>query len=992
IIGPVLPNITNAVPLNCNGGTATQVQLNFAPPLDRSGNYEVNFIIHLPNSCRILRLMRSVEPFQVNDCPLLVDLNVLDDPVCSGQCTWLMAVASGGDPNSYSYSWTPTLPDSAAAEICPEGPSSYSVTVSDGFGATAETQIDINPLPSPSITETELNLCQSADPVQLSATPSGGSWSGAGFVDSTAGSGWYDPSLASSLSDTITYTDPINGCTDQLIANLLPLDPGTEDAACPGTAPFLVSGGLPDSGSWSGPHIQPDGWFDPVEIGSFELTYSHPNGCSGSKWVHVGPIELSPVDTLCQSDAPFELEGLPRGGLWSGAGILDSLTGLFDPSEGEPGDNWLHYQINGCSDSLYIFIKGIRAGPNLSACPAQAPFVLPGNWGPTGGNWQGLGIIDTIQGLYDPGLLVDGQNDTLQFTANGCTATRIVFIRQTQLAVQDTLSFCSNEEAFELNENTVGTVPNDGDWEGPGVVGLPQEGPMSTWIFDPALAGIGIHLLIYTANTCSDSLYVEVFPAPQPADEILCEEEGPISLRVDLSPGEWSGPGIVNPMAGIFDPKLAGVGEHEVFFETMMGCRAAALIRVTPKLEANLDTLADYYCFKDSAILIIEDPDLEQLFLDGEPITAFNPAQAGPGIHTLSYSVGSGDCYEEDQIEIEVGRPLQLAIPIPIDTICYGQSTSLLVEGTGGNSLTTVLSYHWDQELGFGKVQMVSPLSTTIYTVILSDGCSDPVTGQIQVFVHPEIQHSYITGPRVCFEDTTFAIISALPNGDEFDYTWSTDPPTYGPRIDSYPTDYDVRIENLRTGCLTTAEVSLPGFDPITANFGFSPNDDCISSLDPEVEILDYSVGGEWGFWDFGDSSQTVPYQLGNFLTHSFPDTGTYIVRLHITNEGGCTSEKELALCVRPEHRLFAPNAFTPNYDGKNDVFRFVGIGISTIEWQVFDRWGKLVFQGDSMEDEWDGWHKGRLVAPEVYTYVARFRTLYQPGMQVMKGQITVLY
>ncbi len=987
IIGPVSPAITSATPGSCSNGMTNSLTLSFDPPLDLGGNYEINYIIWLPNDCHILRRMLSVEPFQINDCPLTVLLEVADDPLCSGQCSALSAIANGGDPNTYSYIWNPTVTNSETIEVCPEGPTSYSVTVTDVFGATAEASIQLNPLPSPVITNGDLEICQSDDPIALSATPAGGEWEGGGLADPLAG--LYDASLTESLTDTVVYTHPGNGCTDQIAITINELDVGSEDASCPGVVPFRVSGGSPTGGSWSGPHIQPDGTFDPVEIGDFEVFYTHPNGCTGSKMVHVDHINLPSIDTLCQSEPAFELAATPFGGSWSGAGIVDADSGLFDPSEAETGTNTLVYSINGCADSLSFFIKEIRAGSHLSACPEQVPFVLPNRGVPAGGVWSGRGIIDPQSGLYDPSLLVDGDNDTLSYSANGCTAERIVFIRQTRVGVNGPLQFCTADGRFELNTANTGIEPEDGSWSGPGISVLQDESPMPVFVFDPGRAGAGLHLLIYEANTCSDSLYVEVNASPTLADAIVCEIEGPIALETDIAGGSWSGPGIVNELTGIFDPALAGTGYHDMYYTTAEGCSASMEVWVTPWIEAILDTFPTHYCYKDTNILAVQNPQFEWLWVDGEPVSSFNPIVAGQGMHLLEYAVGTGDCYNEASLIIVVGTPIEVLTNFELDSICFGDQIELSATASGGDT-TTGYTFSWDEGLGPGSSQTVSPDYTTVYTVEAHDGCSDPGREQLTVFVHPEIRSEYTTGARVCPDDTTSATVFVHTEGT-FRYIWQTEPPFEGQVYSGHPGWYEVLVESLESGCSVLTDVELPGHPPVEANFGVSPNEDCLSSLEAQIEVLDYSVGGVSGYWDFGDSSATQPYNYGSYLTYQYTDIGTFYITLHITNAGGCSSEKQLPVCIRPEHRLFVPNVFTPNYDGINDVFQFAGKGIEAIHWQIYDRWGALVFEGKGMDDQWDGTYRGQMVSAAVFTYVARYRSQYDGKEHIKTGDVTVV-
>ena len=985
ITGPLDVGIVSATPVNCSGGSTRTVDLVVAPPFSVSGDYTVTFTMEELDICQELHILRATQNFRVVNCPLFVDIRLDEGPICAGSCTILTARASGGAESGYRYAWSPAAPAARRIEVCPTQSTTYSVTVTDEVGGTAEASISIAPFPRPLIDGGDRSLCQSDSAFALHASIPGGGWTGAGIADGETG--WYDPGLVTSPVDSVRYVDP-NGCEALALFTVNPLDEGTDDAACPGSAPFTVSGGSPDGGTWSGPNISPDGLFSPpASPGSFVVTYTHPNGCAGSKTINVGDIVLPPIDTLCQSDSSFALAIEPFGGLWTGPGIVDADLGRFDPAEAQAGDNVLHYAINGCEDSLTIFIKAIDAEWDLSACPEEAPFVLPGNWGPPGGQWLGVGLVDSTAGLYDPAILGDGANDTLTYTFDGCADQRIVYIRYTEVDVDRTLRFCTADEDFALNRQTVGAVPDNGDWRGPGALEVEGE-----WYFRPALAGPGLHRLVYDANTCLDSFTVEVFPSPQISPATFCEREAPQALTADLPGGIWSGAGILDEERGIFGPGVAGAGTHSIFYESPDGCNAREEIEVEAFAVAQLVGLANSYCFRDTVIVLQTTPPGGTLTIDGQVATQFNPQQIGRGEHLVRYSVGTGECRSEVEQTVNIGLPLAIDLPFASDSICFGLNVTLNASGSGGESQNGYI-YFWDQGLGFGSTHRVEPTRTTVYTVTMEDGCSEPARASVEVFVHPEIVVAYTTGPKVCHNDSTTATITS-PSGDAYAFLWDSDPPLLGNRIIDRPFTYNVTVSNQLTGCEVQEAIELPGFPPLTANFGISPNGRCISTLESEVDLLDFSVGGTQGWWNFGDSSFQERYVLGENPQHDYEgmDPGEYTVRLQISNEGGCTSEHEESLCIEADHRLFAPNAITPNYDGVNDFFQFKGEGISDIQWQVLNRYGQLLYRGEGMEDRWNGELDGLRVLPGVYNLVARYRTRYDDRERVFNGFITVVY
>ncbi len=70
--------------------------------------------------------------------------------------------------------------------------------------------------------------------------------------------------------------------------------------------------------------------------------------------------------------------------------------------------------------------------------------------------------------------------------------------------------------------------------------------------------------------------------------------------------------------------------------------------------------------------------------------------------------------------------------------------------------------------------------------------------------------------------------------------------------------------------------------------------------------------------------------------------------------------------------KLVAPNAFTPNDDGVNDFFYLSITGeceVLQFELKIYDRWGRLVFQGDETTDQWDGTYDGLQLKEGVYLW-----------------------
>jgi gliding motility-associated-like protein len=101
------------------------------------------------------------------------------------------------------------------------------------------------------------------------------------------------------------------------------------------------------------------------------------------------------------------------------------------------------------------------------------------------------------------------------------------------------------------------------------------------------------------------------------------------------------------------------------------------------------------------------------------------------------------------------------------------------------------------------------------------------------------------------------------------------------------------------------------------------------------------------------------------------------IYTLTVTDANGCTAEANVDVNLNTKREIYIPNAFSPNADDINDFFRvYSGPGVASISaFQIFDRWGNLVWEGNNLapspdgSDGWDGTYLGRPADPGVYVY-----------------------
>jgi gliding motility-associated-like protein len=89
---------------------------------------------------------------------------------------------------------------------------------------------------------------------------------------------------------------------------------------------------------------------------------------------------------------------------------------------------------------------------------------------------------------------------------------------------------------------------------------------------------------------------------------------------------------------------------------------------------------------------------------------------------------------------------------------------------------------------------------------------------------------------------------------------------------------------------------------------------------------------------------------------------------------------------------VFVPNAFSPNNDGKNDLFKAtLGIDATGIDMVIFDRWGAEVFHATKMNAGWDGtYENGKKAEMGTYQYVIKVRFRDQK-VETYTGDVTLM-
>jgi gliding motility-associated-like protein len=146
------------------------------------------------------------------------------------------------------------------------------------------------------------------------------------------------------------------------------------------------------------------------------------------------------------------------------------------------------------------------------------------------------------------------------------------------------------------------------------------------------------------------------------------------------------------------------------------------------------------------------------------------------------------------------------------------------------------------------------------------------------------------------------------------------------------------------------------------ADFQISPEAVLVNS-GSEVSFTITGANSSYSFWNEQGDTCFMPC-----LENSFSPTeeGTYTFNV-VNSDNLCIKELIIEVKLIFYSSLNVPNAFTPNDDGFNDVFKLYGKDLQFLNYSIYSQWGELLFNGNALNDFWDGTFKGKPVSSGSY-------------------------
>ncbi|MDP4935345.1 MAG: gliding motility-associated C-terminal domain-containing protein [Salibacteraceae bacterium] len=420
-----------------------------------------------------------------------------------------------------------------------------------------------------------------------------------------------------------------------------------------------------------------------------------------------------------------------------------------------------------------------------------------------------------------------------------------------------------------------------------------------------------------------------------------------------------------------------------------VGDTSKVLVKVRPELGIELPEL-DTICPYNNILISVAGTGGDSLYTFSWSSGVFGPnnifSPDVPTWYTVTVSDACGSPTYIDSVFVQVGgySAIQASISVVDDTLCEGEQTVITATAAGGFKGPAEYRYKWSHSTNTGSILTLKPNSTKTYIVTVEDLCiSEPGIDTITVFVgQPENPTIDIRPSKACAESDVRISLRTFDENSRYDWSFGDAIFVKNHQLDVITENfntvgcYDVNVDILTEyGCesSTTVPCGIQILEKPTAAFDFAP--DAPSNLNPFVLFTDKSLNANDLTWFIQgqnfDSDTVLNY---DFLATSYPEE----VKLVAYHANGCSDTITQWFNFKLEPTVYVPNSFTPNGDGKNDVFNIVGENISfdNFELAIYDRWGKEVFFTKNPLNGWDGYvvKSGQRASTGTYVYLLRYK------------------
>lgn len=903
----------------CNGAAA------ISNPVGGTPSYTLSWANPVSTNTLITNLCDGIYTAQIKDSngclffqadtiaePQLIDDNeIINSALCFGNCNGSIALNPTGGNGGYTYLWTPSATTGTITNLCP---GVYTSTITDNLGCTFTASYNL-------------------------------------------------PSLTSITSNTVTTNNIcFNNCNGTLLVT-------------------NVAGGLPPySYNWSDPLGQSTALATGLCNGNYSVTVRDANGCfnqmpgtvTSPSQITFTPTVTQPGCGLCDGAATINLiGGTPSYSLiWSNSQTGTSLTNLCA--------GVYMVQItdgNGCVSDSNIIINSsstitgeIITKTDVSCsgvCDGSVTVTAVGGTNPITYNWvHNNSNSQSLTGLCS-GTYFCNMTDS-----SGCIRTASVVIGSiTTLTIssQVTQSSCSSSTGSITVNATGGTGSYTYAWLPLGTGNTATVTALAPGSYTLNVSdGICSRTQVYSLNSVNAP--VINFTKKDISCGVVCD--GNIALTITGgSPGYttlWSNglstPTIINLCAGSYSVRVTdGAGCTAV--QNFSLNALSPIVFSTPDVN---NVLCSYTC--DGSITSIPTGGSLPYTFSWTPVAPSAPTTSSlcPGNYSITVSDVNG-CFGSQTYTISSPPALTLTAIVTTPSCSTLPDGAIDITVSGGTS-TPPYTYSW-APTGAPTQDLINILAGT-YSVSITDGNGCKKDSSF-------IINSTITVDAVAGNDTLFCQNGTLllngsnsNSGAGTTYQWLSLP------TNSLVSGSLITSVSPATGTSTYVLVATDAGGTCIDRDSVVVTSNPLPIVDagPMVSMPVYSsaiIGGS-PTGPIGSTFSWSPIIGLDNPTSTNPISGTTVTTIYtvtVVGVNGCSNSDTVTVYVYPE--VMIPNGFSPNGDGKNDVWQIDYIDqFPNCEVEVYNRWGEQLFYSKGYTVPFNGQYKGKDLPVGTYYYI----------------------
>ena len=916
-------------------------------------------------------------------------------------CATTTAALTGGPASGVTYQWSGagfsggTTSQNATAT----SPGTYTLVVTstaNSCTAAATTVVSQNTTAPTAAASNSGSLTCSNSSVTLTGTGGGTySWSGPSIV---SGSLTANPVVDMTGSYSVIVT-AANGCTatanttvSQNTTTPVVTMPSTQTITCASPTVSLIGFSNPTNATpvWTGGACAGANTFtaSACSPGTYTLTVTDPaNGCVNSGTVDVVPSSGIPTVTAstngsitCVSSAAEVIANTTMSDVtyaWSGPGsVSGASTTTGTVSVGGTYQCVVTNSLTGCASTITTIVNTNTIAPTtiinvsgvLTCSSPTATLTATSTSTPVTYLWNTGATTQSIS-LTTAGPCTAIVTDP----SNGCTYTATASITQnttapTGLSAGSDQTLTCTSTSVALNGSI--TTPTNAllDW------GTSVCGTQTTAVTSACAAGVYTLTATDPSNGCTATSTVEVFPnAGAPTATISSTalvidcNNATQSVTITSTPNTdvtytWNTP----PSSVSANGDIATFNSPNTYIctvtSTLSNCSTPVQVVVTTNTTAptiSITGTQTLTCANPTAIISTTSSATSYTWtgtgavVSGQGTGAVTVNTAGDYSVTVTDAVNGCTNTASSHIDADTNVPTVTIAAISTNTMitCSNPTVTL----TANVSPSATYSYTWSPSANGGVNESVT--SAGVYNVVVlnaATGCTATAATAFTV-------SGNTTPPTVVASNTTmpcgFPSVALGANASNSSYSWTT---SNGTIISGATTsnpiagsagDYQVTVTDNTNGCTNTATVTVTSVS-VTAAFTANPTSGTAPLL---VDFTNQTPGtGNIYSWNFGDDNNNT--SVATNPSHTYNTVGNYVVTLVVTDASGlCSATATVSIDVFENSSIIVPNVFTPNGDGKNDLFKIASTGIEELNCDIFNRWGTKVYTISAVNGSWDG-------------------------------------